>query len=82
MTGHAHGEPVAPKSTEEALSHVKQGGRLYVSTQLRVIIVNAKTLAKFEKAGCWLLREEGDGYRMKWGRSSIYLFPGQLRYTD
>jgi hypothetical protein len=34
----------------------------------------------FEKAGAWLLKEDGDGYRMASGRSSVYLFAGQLRY--
>ena len=27
----------------------------------------------------WILREDGDGYRMSRGRGSVYLFPGQLK---
>ena len=43
-------------------------------------MIDRKVLKRFEHAGAWLLREEGDGYRMRSGKSSVYLFPGQLRF--
>lgn len=71
--------PVAPKSLEAAIEHVRQGNALGVFTYARSIIIDQKTLAKFEKAGAWLLKEEGDGYRLRQGKGSVYLFPGQLK---
>ncbi len=81
-TTHPHGSPVAPNSVEEALIHVKNGGRLYVQTPMRVTIIDKKVLAKFEKAGATLLKVDGNGYRLTMGNGSIYLFPGQLKYAD
>lgn len=69
---------VAPRSLDAALAHVHSGGRLVVRTALRVTIIDARTVAKFEKAGAWLLREDGDGYRLRNGKGSVYLLPGQL----
>lgn len=72
---------VPPRSEEAALAHVRQGGRLAVATSLRVYVIDKRTLARFEKAGAWLLKAEGEGYRMRDGRGSIYLFPGQLVFA-
>jgi hypothetical protein len=72
--------PVPPHALEAALAKVRAGGRLYVPTYLRFLVINAKTLENFEKMGLSVLREEGDGYRLRLGeRTTIYLFPGQLR---
>ena len=73
-------KPVPPKSLEVALEHVRAGGELLVPTYTRCTVIDRKTLARFEKAGEWLLREEGDGYRLRSGRKSVYLLPGQLMY--
>ena len=70
---------VPPKSLALALEHVRNGGRLYVATAVRVTVIDAKTLANFERLGLWLLKESGDGYRMRTGRTSVYLLPGQLK---
>lgn len=69
---------VPPKSLEAAIAHVRRGGRLVVRTALRVTVIDAKTLAKFDKAGAWLLKEDGNGYRLRNGKGSVYLLPGQL----
>lgn len=74
--------PVPPKSLLAAIEHVAKGGRLVVPTYTRVTVIDARTVAAFEKAGTPVLREEGDGYRMRSGRSSVYLFPGQLRFAE
>ncbi|KKM72113.1 hypothetical protein LCGC14_1423710 [marine sediment metagenome] len=71
---------IAPaKSLGSLLEHVRTGGRLGVFTYLRSTIIDAKVLRRFEKQGEWLLREEGDGYRLRAGRGSVYLLPGQLK---
>ena len=70
---------VPPKSLDAALDHVRAGGTLYVATYARMTIIDAKVLARFEKANAWLLKEEGGGYRMRQGRNSVYLLPGQLK---
>lgn len=75
-------ESVSPKSLDAALARVRNGARLFVSTMTRLTVIDAKTVRKFDKAGEWLLREDGDGYRLRSGRSSVYLMPGQLRITD
>lgn len=70
---------VPPRSADAALGHVRNGGRLFVPSYTRCIIIDHRCLARFEKAGAWLLREEGDGYRLRQGKGSVYLFPGQLK---
>ena len=72
--------PVPPKSLDQAIAHVRSGGRLLVPTYGHCTVIDAKCLARFEKAGEWLLREEDDGYRLRSGRNSVYLFPGNLCY--
>ena len=74
-------KPVPPKSLEAAIEHVRAGGELLVPTYTRCTVIDRKVLARFERAGAWLLREDGDGYRLRSGRGSVYLFPGQLKYA-
>lgn len=71
---------VPPHALEAALKFVRAGGRLVVPTATRVTVIDKKTLARFEKAGEWLLKEDGETYRMRSGKGSVYLLPGQLRY--
>ena len=73
-------KPVPPKSLEAALEHVRAGGSLLVPTYTRCTLIDRRALERFERAGAWLLREDGDGYRLRSGRGSVYLFPGQLKY--
>jgi hypothetical protein len=72
--------PVPPNSLEEALTFVHSGGRLMVPSYTKCILIDKKTLNRFEKAGSWLLKAEGDGYRLRQGKGSVYLLPGQLNY--
>jgi len=74
-------KPVPAKSLPAAIEHVRQGGRLIVPTYARCTVIDEKCVARFEKAGEWLLKEEGEGYRMRSGRGSVYLLPGQLRFA-
>ena len=72
--------PVLPNSLLEAVAAVKSGSAtLQVRTMARITVIDAKCLAKWENvSGAPLLREAGEGYRMRRGKQSVYLFPGQL----
>ena len=74
-------EEVPPKSLALVMDVIRSGGIAFVATYYRVTKIDGKTLARWEKAGQGhkLLREDGNGYRMGAGRSSVYLFPGQLK---
>ena len=76
----APGTPVEPRSIASIWAHLQAGGRVYFTTYARSTVIDARTKARFDRAGGYLLREEGDGYRMQSGRGSVYLLPGQLRY--
>jgi hypothetical protein len=71
--------PVEPNKLEECLAFVRNGGRLCIPTYTRITMIDKKALARFEKAGTWLLKAEGDGYRMHTGKSSVFILPGQLK---
>lgn len=74
--------PAVPaKSLEAAITHVRAGGRLIVPTYYRCYVIDQKVLARFERVGEWLLKEDGDSYRMRQGKGSVYLLPGQLRFA-
>jgi hypothetical protein len=73
--------PVPPRSLELALSHLRGGGRLLVPTYTRCTLIEAKHVAAWDRAGKPLLREEGDGYRMRIGKGSVYLLPGLLKFV-
>jgi len=73
-------ESVPPRSLIRALDFLKKGGRLCVRTHTRMTLIDYKVLARFERAGAWLLKEEGEGYRLRSGKGSVYLLPGQLEF--
>lgn len=73
--------PVAPNHLDAAIEFVRRGGRLVVRTALRIVVIDTKTLKRFERAEEWLLRTDGDGYRLRQGKGSVYLLPGQLEYV-
>ena len=73
---------VPPKSIEEVFNHLENGKSVYVATYTKCTVINKKTLNRFRKVGAWLLKEDGDGYRMQTGKSSVYLIPGQLKYGE
>ena len=73
---------VPSKSLTAAMAHLESGKSLYVPTYTRCTVITKKTLDKFRAAGCWLLKEDGNGYRMQTGRTSVYLLPGQLKFGN
>jgi hypothetical protein len=76
-----HGSPVPPKSLAAALDHLAQGGRLAIPTAYRCTVIELRHVQQWEAHG-GLLREDGEGYRMRQGKGSVYLLPGQLRFVD
>ena len=69
---------VPPKQLAKALEYVSQGYRLCVPSAYRTTVIEQKHIDKWNRAGKPLLREDGNGYRMRTGKTSVYLFPGQL----
>jgi len=76
------GISVPPKSIGSVWNHLESGKTVYVATYTKCTVITQKTLEKFRKVGAWLLKEDGDGYRMQIGKNSVYLLPGQLKYGD
>lgn len=70
---------VGPRKLTGAINLLKEGGYLYYATAYRTTVIKNVHLAAWERAGKWLLKEEGDGYRIRSGKGSVYLFPGQLK---
>jgi phage terminase Nu1 subunit (DNA packaging protein) len=57
----------------ELLAAIRTGKVLYISTHYRVTKIDAKTVAKFEKAGCPVIKNGADGH--------LYLASGR-NYVD
>lgn len=69
-------------NAQDALDAIAAGGRAFVSTNSRMTVLDARTVAKFAKAKEWLLKDDGPGIRLRSGKGSVYLFAGQLRITN
>ena len=78
--GPEHWAPVAPHHLAEALDYVRGGGRLVVATAYQRTVITPKVLASWERDGDWLLKEEGEGFRLRRGRKSEFVLAGYLRY--
>lgn len=72
---------VQPDEVDAALAHVRAGGLLVIPSNERWTIIDAKCLAKFEKAGVTILRREGNGFRFRRGKGLVFLFAGQLFFA-
>ncbi len=48
---------------------------------MKITVIDRRVLRRFERAGAWLLKEEGEGYRLRQGQGSVYLLPGLLEYV-
>ncbi len=81
MAGSSEFDAVPPKSLGAALAHVAGGGQLIIPTYTQCTIITQKVVDRFDRAGQWLLREDGDGYRIRRGKHSDYVVPGQLKFA-
>ena len=59
-----------PKSLAQAIEHVRNGGRLLVPTFTRCTIIDGKR-ALASRGRRMALQEEGHGYCMRTGKSSV-----------
>jgi hypothetical protein len=73
---------VPPKSIDAVWKHIEAGKSVYIPTYTRCTVITKKTVDKFRKVGAWLLKEDGDGYRMQTGKTSVYIIPGQLKFGN
>lgn len=74
---------IPPHQLDRALAFLKDGGRLVIRTVYRATIIEHRHIEAWKKAGFSLLKEEGDGYRMRVSRkSTVYLLPGQLEAVN
>jgi hypothetical protein len=71
---------VPPHSLPAVLAHMAAGGAVAVPSYTRWIVLDSKVVKKFEKAGAWLIKEDGNGYRIRQGRGSVFILPGQLKF--
>jgi len=77
-----HLMPVPPNSMPDVDAHIKAGGALGVTNNYNAMsTISGKLYNQWANAGKPLFKPEGDGYRMRSGKSSVYLFPSQLRYV-
>lgn len=58
----------------ELINEVKAGKRLLIKSYTRPIIIDSKCVDKWEKSGYTLLKDDGEGYRLAQGKSSVYIF--------
>ena len=71
---------VPPHALDAVFSHLNAGGRVAIQTCTRTVLITQETLLTFQRAGSWLIKEDGEGYRIRSGKSSFYVLPGQLVY--
>lgn len=62
------------RKAAELIAGVKAGGTLLIHTALKTTKIDAKCVAKFEKAGVKLLTDDGDDFRVASGRNSLYVY--------
>ena len=74
------GTSVPSNALEAVKQYLQNGGSVYVPTYTRCTYIDGKVWEKWERVGRQVLQEDGKGYRMGRGRSSVYLFPGQLTW--
>ena len=72
---------VAPHKLQAILDYIRKGGTVYLTTYTHCTPLNAKTLTRFEKAGYTLIEEDGEGYRIRSGKSWKHVLPGYLKYN-
>ena len=72
------------QNAQHAVEHIKAGGRAFIPSYERCIVIDAKGLARWEKVGLELLRDDKDGrgIRMRQGKGSVYLYKGLLKLID
>jgi len=66
----------------EMIDAVKNGKRILIKSYTRPMIIDAKCVARFEKAGVPLLTDDGDNYRITQGKNRLYVFASAIALID
>ena len=72
---------VTKSNFDQIFAATKSGdATMYVLGAYGSVVINAKTIAKFENAGHEVIKKaaDGDGFYLQQGRSSNYVLPGYL----
>ena len=81
-THHAHGSPVPSDAMDAIEAHMTAGGELGIGGGYRFATITNAAYRSRTDSGDWYVKPEGAGYRVRQGRKSVYLFPGQLRWMN
>lgn len=75
---------VTHENFDTLLEQVKKGvGLMFIPTAYKIIVINKKACANWEKAGSVVIKKDKDGNGFRIGRRSDrydYVFSGQLFY--
>ena len=74
---------VGSNEADLIISHLRSGGSLYIGNGYNTISkpITAEHLSSFEKVGGYFIKNDGKGYRMQRGKSSVYLFAQNIFIT-
>lgn len=67
------------ESLADALAHIKMGGSLVVMSHTRPLILTPKLFHAGAEMGKPVLSTEGNGYRLRYGKISVFVFATYLR---
>jgi hypothetical protein len=78
----AHGLSVPENALALVEAHIAAGGYVGFSTAYRVSVISPKVFNRFVEVRGYCVKPESSGYRLAVGKkSSVYLFPGQLKFV-
>jgi hypothetical protein len=63
----------------EIKNHCLNGGVAMIPTNERAILLTGKLFKAYDAVGQELLRDEGNGFRMRQGKRSIFVFGYQIK---
>lgn len=66
----------------EMLDAVRNGKRILIKSYTRPQIIDKKCLDKWEKAGYTLLKDDGEGFRLAQGKTSVFVFASSIAVID
>ena len=69
-------------NANKLLDEVRKGKRILIKSYTKPMFIDAKCLAKWDKAGIDLLVDENNGYRLRQGKGSVYLFSSHLELVN
>ena len=73
-------QTVTQENFDKALEVVKTGNYCFVIKAMKQVVIDNKTIVKFEKAGYNVISKDADGqgFRVMQGKNRNYVFASQL----